>query len=555
MEPNKKRVIGVIIFFLFAGNLFSQIAPNKYWVTFTDKDNNTFSLDSPEEFLTTKAIERRANQDIVIDITDLPVTDNYIEQLDAMTDVDILYASKWFNSVAIFSENPNIEEELLDLPFVGMVKSVQGQKGKDFNIDVKKEIELPRQKGVLDINYGLSFNQVDMLNGIPLHDAGFEGDGMMIGVVDAGFRLTDQLDAFDALFDEDRILATRDFVDGDINVYEPETSTHGMFVLSTIAGILPDSAYGTATQADFLLLRSEDSNSELRIEEHNWIAAAEFADSMGVDILTTSLGYTTFDEEEMDYTYEDLDGDTGVLTQAADIAASKGILVLNSAGNSGANDWHFIGVAADGDSVLAVGSVDPSGTHSTFSSFGPSSDGRIKPNVMAQGRQAVLCDFDNTPRTGNGTSFSCPIMAGMTACLWQMHPEASNMQIFYAVEESAHLFSTPNDSMGNGIPDFWEAHLILDEILGLDDSVMDRELQIYPNPSSDVINVELDDLIIGEYSIRIFSVSGSLVLNQKISNPNQTELIQLSINDLSPGSYTLSIRSEDRLYQQLFIKE
>jgi len=552
MEKSKIKWLIVGFCLILFGSVSAQIAPNKYWVSFTDKDNNAFDIASPGEFLSVKAMERRTNQSIAIDIKDLPVTQSYIDQVDAMDNVEILYPSKWFNAVAIYSENPNIEAELLGLPFVGMVKSVKGQKGKDFEMDAKEVYDFPRQKGVLDINYGLSFNQVDMLNGIPIHEAGFEGAGIMIGVVDAGFRSVDQLDAFEALFDEGRILATKDFVEGDENVYEEEVSSHGMFVLSTIAGILTDSAYGTATQSDFVLLRSEDTGSELRVEEHNWIAAAEFADSMGVDILTTSLGYTTFDEEDMDYTYEDLDGDTGVLTQAADIAASRGILVLNSAGNSGANDWHFIGIAADGDSVLAIGSVDPQGTHSTFSSFGPSADGRVKPNVMAQGRQSVLCDFDNTPRTGNGTSFSCPIMAGMTACLWQMHPEATNMEIFSAVEQSAHLYESPNDSMGFGIPDFWEAHLILEEITGLAEFNLANEVVLYPNPTSDIVNISIPENF-DVVTIQVFNLSGALVLQEKSTLSGPASL-PLNTRSLPAGTYTIAIMHEQGLVRKQLMK-
>ncbi|MFT4660256.1 MAG: serine protease AprX [Patiriisocius sp.] len=549
-----KIVRNVLLIFVLGCSLYvqGQIAPNKYWVSFTDKENNTFELSDPTAFLTERSVQRRINQNIPLDLKDLPVTLSYINQVDALVDVEILYASKWFNAVAIYCETSNIEEVLLDLPFVGMVKNVLGQKGDDFDMNPKEEVQhITSRLPVID--YGLSFNQIDMLNGIPLHDAGFEGQGMRIGVIDAGFRSVDQLLAFEGLFDENRIIATKDFVDGDVNVYEEEVSTHGMFVLSTMAGILPDSAYGTATQAEYLLLRSEDTDSELRVEEHNWVAAAEYADSLGVDILTTSLGYTTFDVEGMNYTYEDLDGDTGVLTQASDIAASRGILVLNSAGNSGSNDWHYIGVAADGDSVLAIGAVNPEEIHASFSSFGPTPDGRIKPNVMAQGRNAVLCDFDNTPRTGNGTSFSCPIMAGMTACLWQMHPSATNMEIFHAIEESAHLFVTPNDSMGYGIPDFWAANLILDELLNVEDIIDVNLVTLYPNPVQGELFLEFFLKNNMDFEIEIFDAKGSRLFSKSYVGRTGLQALEFNLQGYINGHYSLIVNGDKIYLQENFV--
>lgn len=535
-----KKIFVVCITLMMTSLTYGQIALGKYWISFTDKENNGYSVSDPQAFLSERAIERRANQNIPVVSNDMPVTQSYVDQVDDFDGVSIIYTSKWFNAVAIEMEDPLELTGILNLPFVSGFKSVRASKEKHREI-VEEKSTRNADKIVLP-EYGPSFNQINLFNGIPLHDAGFEGDGMLIGVCDGGFRSVDILDAFQHLFDADRIVGTKDFVEGDEDVYNIDVSSHGTYVLSCMGGIIQDSLYGVATEASYVLMRTEDTGSELVVEEFNWIAAAEYADSLGVDILTTSLSYTLFDEEEMNYEYADLNGDTSWITQAGDVAVSKGILVVNSAGNSGAQPWHFVGMPADGDSIMAVGAVNFEGVHSSFSSFGPSADGRVKPNVMAKGSQVTVTDFDNTIRTISGTSFSCPLTSGMASCLWQMHPTATNMEVFNAIQESASLYTTPNDSMGYGIPDFWEAHLILEEWLSVNEIVGNEPFSIYPNPVQDQLQIVFQQAEDWE-ELAIYDVTGKEVMSL-VPNVDAQSRLTIPVSGLNSGLYFAVLRKK-----------
>ncbi len=310
-------------------------------------------------------------------------------------------------------------------------------------------------------DYGQAFNQINMLNGIPLHDLGLDGAGMTIAVLDAGFLNADVIEAFDSLWLNNQIIGYKDFV----SPLAPDifdSHYHGTMVLSTMGANLPTEMVGTAPKADYWLLRSEDGATEYLIEELNWASAAEFADSLGADIINSSLGYTTYDDPAQDHTYEDMDGNTTPITIAADLAASKGILVVNSAGNSGSSSWHYIGAPADGDSVFTIGAVNSSGNYASFSSTGPTYDDRIKPNVVAQGQgSTVISAYSGNVTSGNGTSFSSPITAGMVACLWQAHPNKKNTEIMEAIQQSASQALNPDSLLGYGIPDYFAAHSTL----------------------------------------------------------------------------------------------
>ena len=259
-----------------------------------------------------------------------------------------------------------------------------------------------------------------MLKGDILHNRDLKGKGKLIAILDAGFSRVDEMIAFEELFAENRILGTKDFVQRNNNVFDEHT--HGMMVLSTMGAENKGQIIGTSPEASFWLLRTEDVDSENLIEEYNWLCAAEFADSVGADIINSSLGYTTFDDAGQNHTYTDMDGRTAPVSIAATIAAQKGMIVVNSAGNSGSGSWHFIGAPADADSILSVGAVDENADFAWFSSYGPSFDGRVKPTVVAQGRNTIVATSNNGTLTGNGTSFSSPIVAGLSACLWEAHP-------------------------------------------------------------------------------------------------------------------------------------
>ena len=457
---------------------FSQAAPDKYHVRFTDKNNSPYSIENPLEFLSQKAIDRRTNQNIAIIENDLPVNPAYISSI-ASTGVAILNVSKWMNSLTIYTTDQTALDAIDAFPFVQSVGKSSSFKPLSQNEksskpffdnesfgDKPKPDGLSENKGTQSVyDYGTALNQIQMLNGDSLHDMGFDGGGMIIAVLDAGFLNVNSLSVFDSLWTNGQILGSRDFV----NPQSPNifgSHYHGCKVLSTMGANLPGEMVGTAPKADYWLIRTEDAATEYLIEELNWVSGAEFADSLGADVINSSLGYTTFDDAGQNHTYTDMDGNTAPITIGADIAASKGILVTNSAGNSGNDSWHYIGAPADGDSVFSIGSVNGSGVYTYFSSTGPTYDGRIKPNVVAKGQGTTIVNpWDGSIYTGNGTSFSSPVTAGMVTCLWQANPTKSNIEIMQAVQQSASQANSPDSLLGYGIPNYMIAHRLLAPVI------------------------------------------------------------------------------------------
>ncbi len=376
---------------------------------------------------------------------------------------------------------------------------------------------------------------------------------MTSAILDAGFYSVDQLSPFDSIRAGGQILGTWDFVANDASVYED--NSHGMSVLSCIAGNVPGQLIGTAPHSDFWLLRSEDAPTENIIEEYNWVSAAEFADSAGADLISSSLGYSTFDDSTMSHTYADMNGNTCPASIGADIAASKGILVLVSAGNLGNSAWHYISAPSDADSVLSVGSVDSAGYKSGFSSWGPSSDGNVKPNVAAKGSQTTIANTDGSIGQGSGTSFSCPVLAGSAACLWQAHPGKTNMEVLHAIEQSANYFNTPGDSLGYGIPNFIVADLLLGGTI-LDLSSEDNLLSVFPNPfgqdfeisfyssTNQTIHLSLIDEIGQEVGASDVEINGGKISN--ISFP--------SLSGVHAGIYFVRVISKSKSYLRKIVK-
>jgi subtilisin family serine protease len=503
----------------------AQVAPNKYLVRFTDKDNTPYSINDPAAFLSERAIARRVTQDIPIEENDLPVDPDYIQQV-VETGVTLLNVSKWFNSVLIYTTDQNALDEINAFPFVLSVEKSTALKVKrnddfekpffanELKHSIPDEALLKSTGSGNSYDYGYAFNQIDMLNGIGLHDLGYAGQGMIIAVLDAGFENADDVSAFDYLWENERILGYRDFVNPqNPNIFN--SHYHGTRVLSTMGAYLPGEFVGTAPEASFYLLRTEDGGSEYIIEEYNWVSGAEFADSVGADVLNTSLGYSEFDDPSMDHSYEDLDGNTVPITIAADIAASKGMMVVNSAGNSGNSAWQYVTSPADGDSVFTIGAVDGSGQYASFSSTGPTYDGRIKPNVVAQGSGTAIIDEDDGSVTfGAGTSYSSPISAGMVACLWQAHPGNRNTEIMAAIEQSGSLADDPNYQLGYGIPDYLMAHGLVT------DTGMDIEAQspisVYPVPFNDHLIISMDEVSSDPVRISLVDVTGKVIIEEKV---------------------------------------
>lgn len=505
----------------------------KYWVQFTDKNNNGYSVSQPELFLSQRALDRRSSQGIAIDEKDLPLTEAYVDSLRS-AGANILNYSKWFNAVTFSTNDTQLVQQLAVFPFVQGTQAVRRWRG---TLEDESQVVQGNQRTFND--YGNAFTQIAMLNGDVVHDIGYTGRGVLIAVIDAGFSGTNTHAFFDLLRAENRIVATRDFVDGDADVYAH--STHGTAVLSTIGAWAPGEMIGTAYQADFLLLRSEAVGSEFLIEEDNWIAAAEFADSLGADILTTSLGYNTFDDTLMNHSYADLDGNTTRITIGSDVAASRGMLVVNSAGNEGSSSWRFVNAPADGDSVLAVGSVDLTRSYSPFSSQGPTFDGRIKPDVAAMGQDVTVAGSGGGAVTSNGTSFSAPIIAGMAACLWEAYPNKSGMEIHQAIIQSAHQFTNPDNFLGYGIPNFLNALHLLDDA----DHPAPDKAYVSPVLFSDFFTLYFAADRTEEGSIAVYDATGRLFFESPFSfRQGSSYAVPYNGTALPSGAYFVRIRTE-----------
>lgn len=451
------KSLSIFIFaVLFSGFVSAQLAPNIYLVNFTDKNNCGYSIDKPEEFLSQRAIERRQKYNISITDQDLPVTNAYIDSLKSLG-FEIYAVSKWFNHAVVYTKDSELIQKLQSLSFVDLSKDTVKTEKKQTDRKKLKNLDVKYKKDdYVSFQYGLGENQITMLNGHYMHNRGFRGQGMQIAVLDAGFYKADELPALDSLFANNQILGIRDFVARDDEVFKDDS--HGMQVLSTIGGYYPEKLVGTAPKAKFWLLRTEDESSEYIVEEYYWISGAEFADSVGVDMIHTSLGYNDFDDKVNSHTYEDMNGDTAPISIGADIASAKGLLVVTSAGNEGNDPWKYVSAPADADSVLSVGAVGSRGKISNFSSRGPSSDGRVKPDVMGQGSFAFVQGNNGDITFSFGTSFSGPIIAGVVACLWQAHPSFPPQEIIEVVRRSSHKYDNPNGDYGYGIPDMAYAH-------------------------------------------------------------------------------------------------
>ena len=457
-----------LIFFLGCGNSYAQFS--RYIIQLKDKSGNPFLTTNPAQFLTLRSVNRRIRYNIAVDESDLPITPAYLDSIRLSGNVTIINVSKWLNQVCIQSTDAAALIKINSFVFVKGTSPIAARVGNIIS-PINKQLDPPGQplpimttgkpQSPTDFyNYGESFPQVHLHNGEFLHNHGFRGEGMQLAIMDAGFYHYQTLPTFDSVRKNQQILGTWDFVANETSVNED--FAHGMNCFSTIAANIPGTFVGTAPATSFYLFRTEDVSSEYPVEEQNFAAAAERADSLGVDVFSVSLGYTTFSNNLFNYTYSDMNGNTTISAKAADFAAKKGIFVTVAAGNEGSNSWHYITTPADADSVLTVGAVALNKQVALFSSFGPSSDGQIKPAVAAVGSGAVIAN-QNTgfPSFGNGTSYSCPIMAGIATCLWQAFPEVNNMGIIDALQKSADRFTIPDDRTGFGIPDVKKAFVQL----------------------------------------------------------------------------------------------
>lgn len=560
---NRIFTLLVLLLTAFTVQAQTQTAPSRYVVYFKNKNNSPYSVNTPLQFLSQRALDRRARYNIAIDQLDIPVTPSYVTGV-ANTGVVILNKSKWLNCVTIWTPDTSLLQQISALPYVQGIGPVARRKKvdvnpvKDFARDIPAKVRTKNQakstNAVLD--YGLGTNQITMFNGQVLHQLGFMGQGMQIAVLDAGFSNANMLDIFDSLYINNQILGTHDFVNpGNTDVYQ--FNTHGTYVLSCMGSNLPGQLIGTAPKASFWLIRTEEGASENLIEEYNWSSGAEFADSVGADVINSSLGYTVFDDTLVNHTFADLDGNTTPITKAADYAASRGILVVNSAGNSGTSEWLRIGAPADADSILTIGAVDSTRAYVDFSSKGPSADGRVKPNVCARGRNAWVANVAGGIMPGSGTSFSSPIMAGAVTCFWQAYQDNNNMQIIDAVQRSASQYNTPDSLMGYGIPDFAIAAQFLPTGLSNLATKKDEILNIFPNPFYSTFSIIYRPEKSKELDVTVTDMGGKKVFSKTYPvKPGEANTIVLSgLEDTPKGQYIVTVKSGKQRISKTLMKE
>ena len=425
-----------------------------YRLTLRDKQGTPYSLEQPEKFLSQKAIWRRERQHLPLDSTDLPVSPQHLEQI-AATGVDIISKSKWNNTVLVRSRRNDAIKKAQRLPFVKDSKYVctapDSLTAKPQRMNYHKEFT--RWDTITTSEYSVTAQQMEMLGGIRLHHRGFRGKGMTIAVMDGGFMNADAIPSLKKV----KVVGSADFVFPRSNNIFRETD-HGTMVFSVIAVDEPDHFIGSAPDADFWLLRCEDTQTESLAEEDYWAAAAEFADSVGVDVINSSVGYYRFDERRTGYRYRDQNGHTALISNTASMLASKGILLVNSVGNEGMGQWKRINFPSDAENILTVGAVSADGKNAAFSSIGPTTDGRIKPDVMALGSPASVITGRGTVSKNVGTSFAAPQVAGLAACLWQALPTLTASEIISLIRSSGSQADSPDNIMGYGIPNFWQAY-------------------------------------------------------------------------------------------------
>ena len=531
----------VLLIFISFITLVANAQQNFYVVTFKDKNNSTFTISHPEQFLSQRSIDRRQRQKIKINSVDLPITYAYIKNIEDLG-IKIRLEVKWFNAVVI-QTTPDMLNSIQTLPCVASVESLgplptykSGNTKSFFRNETLTN--LFTRKSSQAVNYGNAQSQVEQINGNLLHNQGYLGQGMSIAVLDAGFKSFYDLSVFDNLRKSGHLKGAIDFTKTS-NFLTALDDSHGTEVLSLLTGNLNSTQIGTAPEADYWLIRTEDAKAEYPLEEYNWAAGAIFADSVGVDIISSSLGYFEFDSPytSSNYTIDQLNGKTTFVSRTAEKAAERGILVVNAAGNEGATKWKKIIAPADVDSVLTIGAVDPAGNAASFSSYGPSADGRIKPDVSAMGYQTVLANpSTNTLTTGNGTSFATPLIAGLCACLWQGNPLVSNYDLLKALRITASKSSAPTDQMGFGIANFYKAYLFLKKKEKA--SAAKPAFIVTPNPTKDKFDLIIINNSIIDWTIEIYSISGRLVERQTHLTPEKTISIGYS---LKSGIYILRV--------------
>ena len=526
----KRNYIGILLVLLLCAQDVFAVS-YYFYVQLSDKNNSPYLLTMPEEYLSERSLVRRSLFQIPIDSTDLPVNPAYVQQI-AELGVRIHSRTKWLNGLTVVVDDSSVMQVVRDLPFVVRAQYTG-------RIDAALPVSQKMRQETEAVREESSLAQLVQVNGKSLHDEGFSGHGIHIAVLDAGFKNVDVNPGFDSLRLQGRLLGTKDVVLPGNNVFAEDS--HGANVLSIMAGNLPGQYMGTAPHASYWLIRTEYVPTEFLVETDFWVAGIEFADSVGVDVVNSSLGYTTFDDVSMNFGYNDMNGSVSRASIAATIAARKGIVVCNSAGNDGARSWKYIGSPADAERIIAVGSVTSTGEVSPFSSFGPTFDGRIKPEIVARGSATSLINPLGTVVAGNGTSYSSPVIAGMAACLLQlyrvMNPLLEINKFIEAVTKSGHLYENPSEQLGYGIPDFRYAIYQLPflnslaEHKGTDAQFVDLYQQnktLYLKKRTDCME---------QMTARVYQLNGAGIVTKQLVNSMET----ITLDNFPVGIYLLRI--------------
>ncbi len=541
MEKTRKFLF--VILFLCLGAEVAN-AQDRYAVYFKYKPQENLSLSRPQEFLTPKALQRRLRESVAPDSLDLPVSTNYLESVSEKSDY-VLYTSKWMNA-AILVTDEGKKAEIEALPFVDRVELVaKGFAPKpdarirykvraSVTLETCKEPKLNTREIAVESN---SYDFQNQLLGIDkMHQEGFTGKGVAVAVFDAGFPGVKTATPFAHLFSNNRIIGQKDIV----RPWNQEVfidNQHGTNVLSLIAANEPEKLVSGAFESDFVLVITEEVATEYRIEEFNWVRGAEYADSLGVDIINSSVGYWDFDDPSMNYTIDDLDGKTTVITRGASIAAEKGILVVNSVGNYGGRGTSSLLAPADAEGILAVGSVTNTGEVSGFSSRGPTSDGRLKPDLAAFGQAPILVRSNGVVGAGQGTSFSSPQIAALAAGLWQARPEWTKDQLILNLIRSATQSENPDNNLGYGVPNFMDAYY--GEILSAPSEEI-LEFKVFPNPlATDMLSIRFGTGKSAEFDL--VDMTGKSLLTQTLERNSPKDAYQIDLQGIKPGMYVVRL--------------
>lgn len=549
------RLLACLLVWLSSLNLVAQ---DRYAVFYKFKPQESFSLDRPSDFLSQKALTRRSREFVAPDSLDLPVSQKYVEAVNEKSEY-ILYSSNWLNATVLVTDTVRMKE-LEALSFVDRVELVARGFESNLNGRIRDEIysseankfspPTSENARILATDEEVYDFQNSLIGIDKMHEEDFTGKGVTIAVFDAGFPGSEIASPLIHLQTNGQIVGTKDFVrPWNTDIYSQ--NQHGTNVLSLIASNEPGKMISGAPDATYILAITEEVSTEYNVEEYNWVRAAEFADSLGTDIISSSLGYFDFDDPSMNYTLEDLDGETTVIARGASIAASKGILVVNSAGNSGPGE-STLSSPADAKGILTIGSVNNELVVSGFSSRGPTADGRIKPDLTAFGQSPALIRSTGEVGFANGTSFSAPQIAALAAGLWETKPEWTKDELIENLVNSGSQAESPDNELGYGIPNFLDA--LYGEILGVDETVEPISWNVFPNPIlGDELNIHFGNSLTAEFSL--IDLRGDILESKTLYRSTTHEPFRILLQGVNRGIFVVQMQDPTLIRQSKLIRK